>query len=130
MQECGIEGKFICSWAAVLLMTFASLFMQRDLGHLIATTSDLSMIPKTVIFSQTKDEVYKVFTSLSTLAGHKHSISMYHASQSEETKSFIQSTFRSPSSELRCLSATIAFGMVGIFVCPDYKDNTTVVCLI
>ena len=45
MQECGIEGKFICRWAAELLVMFASLFMQRDLGqlaHLIATTSDLT----------------------------------------------------------------------------------------
>lgn len=94
--------------------------MQRDLGqlaHLIATTSDLSVIPKTVIFSQTKDEVYKVFTLLNTLAKHKHPVTIYHVSQSEETKSFIQSTFRSPSSELRCLSATIAFGMTRRYIC-------------
>ena len=120
MQECGIEGKFICRWAAELLIMLASLFMQRDLGqlaHLIATTSDLSVIPKTVIFSQTKDEVYKVFTLLNMLAKHKHPVMMYRASQSEETKSFVQSTFRSPSSELRCLSATIAFGMIHRYIC-------------
>ena len=117
MQECGIEGKFICHWAAELLIMLASLFMQLDLGqlaHLIATTSDLSVIPKTVIFPQTKDEV---FTLLNTLAKHKHLVSMYHASQSEETKSFIQSTFRSPSSELRSLSATIAFGIIRRYIC-------------
>ena len=120
MQECGIEGKFICRWVAELLIMFASLFMQRDLGqlaNLIATTSDLSVILKTVIFPQTKDEVYKVFTLLNTLAKHKHPVSVYHASQLEETKSFIQSTVRSPSSELRCLSATIAFGMIHRYIC-------------
>ena len=43
---------------------------------------------------------------------HKHVVSMYHASQSEETKSFTQSNFGSAQTELKCLSATIAFGMV------------------
>lgn len=105
-------------------MVFAPLFLQRDLGQiarLMASTDEPTIIPKTVIFSQTKDEVYKVFKSLSALARHKHSVSMYHASQSEETKLFIQSTFRSPSSELRCLSATLAFGMVGKLVCLNCK---------
>ena len=118
MQEYGIEGKFICRWVAELLVMFASLFMQRDLGllvHLIATTSDLTY--QSFQISQTKDEVYKVFTLLNTLAKHKHPVSVYHASQSEETKSFIQSTVRSRSSELRCLSATIAFGMIRRYIC-------------
>ena len=99
----------------LLIKVFASLFMQRDLGQLaqlIASTDDLALIPKMIIFSHTKDQV---FSLLSMSAKHKHSVSMYHASQSVETKHFIQSTFRSPSSELRCLSATIAFGMVGIY---------------
>ena len=42
---------------------------------------------------------------------------MYHASQSQETKAFIQRNFRSSDSELRYLSATIAFGMVHVYVC-------------
>ena len=43
---------------------FASLFMQRDLeqlAHLIATTSNISVIPKTVIFSQTKMKCIKIY---------------------------------------------------------------------
>lgn len=118
MQERGIEGKFTCRWAAELFILFASLFMQRDLGqlaHLIATTSDLTY--QSLQISQTKDKVYKVFTLLNTLAKHKHQVSVYHASQSEETKSFIQSKVRSPSSELRCLSVTITFGMIRRYIC-------------
>ena len=122
--------KFVHSSAVVsLVKVFASLFMQRDLGQLaqlIASTDDLALIPKTIIFSHTKDQVYKVFSLLSMSAKHKHSVSMYHASQSVEAKHFIQSTFRSPSSELRCLSATIAFGMVGIYLCTlIVKKNTS-----
>ena len=91
------------------------LFLQRDLGglaHILATADDPSTIPKTIIFSHTKDEVYNVFSFLRTHARHKHVVSMYHASQSEETKLFTQSNFGSAQTELKCLSATIAFGMV------------------
>ena len=91
------------------------LHLHRDLGtlaSLLATADDLVIIPKTIIFSQTKDEVYKVYKFLQTSAKHKHSVYMYHASQSVETKSFIQLTFKSTQTELRCLSATVAFGMV------------------
>ena len=89
--------------------------MQRDLeriAHAISAAENPCDIPKTIIFSQTKEDVYSVFSFLSALAVHKHSVAMYHASQSEGTKVFIQSAFRSSLTELRCLSATIAFGMV------------------
>ena len=79
---------------------------------MISTTEQPSIILKTLIFSQTKDDVYKVFSFLRASSLHKCTVSMYHASQSEETKAFIQSTFQSSMTELRCLSATIAFGMV------------------
>ena len=45
---------------------------------------------------------------------HKNCVSVYHASLSDSLKAFNCSTFRSPSSELRCLVATVAFGMVRI----------------
>ena len=89
--------------------------MQRDFGNLaniLASTEDLSAIPKMLIFSQTKNDVCTIFSFLRSQAKHKHAVSMYHASQSDETKSFIQTSFRSQQSELRCLSSTIAFGMV------------------
>ena len=90
---------------------------------MISTATSTSTIPKTIIFSQTKNDVYKVFQFLSASSPHKYAIGMYHASQSEETKAFIQSTFRSSLTALRYLSATIAFGMV--CVCQkDYVDTS------
>ena len=99
------------------------LFLQRDLGgpaHILATADDPSTIPKIIIFSRTKDEVYSVFIFLRTHARHKHVVSMYHASQSEETKLFTQSK-----TELRCLSATIAFGMVWMCTLIKYEWRET-----
>ena len=81
--------------------------VQRDLGrlaHMMLTAEQPSSILKTLIFPQTKDDVYKGFSFLSASSLQ---VSMYHAS--EESKAFIQSTFTSC---LRCLSGTIAFGMV------------------
>ena len=49
---------------------------------------------------------------------HKNAKCMYHASQSQETKANVQSAFRSSTSQLRYLSATIAFGMVCVYYCP------------
>ena len=56
--------------------------------------------PKLSFFLHTKDEV------------HTHVASMYHASQSEETKLLTQSKFGLAQTELKCLRATIAFGMI------------------
>ena len=70
--------------------------MQRDLGelaHLLASEDDLSCIPKTIVFSHMKDDVYKVYRFLRDSALQKHSVSMYHASQTEEARSFFQTTF-------------------------------------
>ena len=77
---------------------------------MISTTERSSIIPKTLIFSQTKDDVDKF--AVFYVPHLCINVSMHHASQSEETKAFIQSTFQSSMTESRCLSATIAFGMV------------------
>ena len=82
------------------------------LAHILSTTESPSTVPKTIVFSQTKDDVYTVFRFLHGASTHKSSVTMYHASQSQETKAFNQSNFRSSLTELRCISATIAFGMV------------------
>ena len=80
---------------------------------LLAKSADISTVPKTLIFSQTKDAVYKIYNFLHTSAKYPKSVSMFHASQSDKTRAFVQSSFYSASSEIRCISATIAFGMVG-----------------
>ena len=37
-----------------------------------------------------KDNVYKLYRFLGDAALHKHSVHMYHASQTEEARSFLQ----------------------------------------
>ena len=69
--------------------------------------------PKTLIFCQTKEAVVKVYRLLLHSAKSRESVSMFHASLTKTTKQAIQQEFQSPSSALRCLVATVAFGMVG-----------------
>lgn len=49
-------------------------------------------------------------------AGSASAVSMYHATLSEETKSHIYHTFSAPDSPIRFLCATVAFGMVSVFL--------------
>ena len=65
--------------------------------------------PKTLIFCQTKEAVVKVYRLLLHSAKSRESVSMFHASLTKTTKQ----EFQSSSSALRCLVATVAFGMVG-----------------
>ena len=69
--------------------------------------------PKTLIFCQTKEAVVKVYRLLLQSAKSRESVSMFHASLTKGTKQAIHHEFQSPSSALRCLVATVAFGMVG-----------------
>ena len=66
-------------------------------------------IPKSIVFVQTKNVAYKVFASLRNSANDREYISMYHASLTQHTKEYIRT---GRSSKLRCLVATVAFGMV------------------
>lgn len=93
----------------------ASLLLQRDLGRLaslLSSEAELLKIPKTIIYCQTKDNACKVFSFLKKASKAKHAVGVYHASLSELHKTFVQTTFQSSTSELRCLVATVAFGMV------------------
>ena len=74
---------------------------------------DPSQIPKTIIFTQTKDMARKVYV-LKKSAFKSHYVSMYHASLTQRTKSFVQRQFGTNESCLQRLVATIAFGMVGL----------------
>ena len=75
---------------------------------------DPSWIPKTIIFTQTKNMACRVYDVLKKSAFKSHYVSMYHASLIQRTKSFVQRQFGTDESCLRCLVATIAFGMVGL----------------
>lgn len=68
-------------------------------------------VPKTIVFCRTKNDSSKVYRFLHKSAHNKHAVSMYHSSLTQATKIQVQDNFKS-GSQLRCLSATIAFGMV------------------
>lgn len=74
-------------------------------------TQPASLIPKTLIFTRTKNVACKLYKWLSQSAAEKQYVSMYHASLTTTTKTYLQEKFRKQSN-LRCLIATIAFGMV------------------
>ena len=68
-------------------------------------------MPKTIIFCCTKNDCSKVYRHLAKAAVCKHTVSMYHASLTQDTKRQMLDDFKS-GVQLLCLSATIAFGMV------------------
>ena len=73
-------------------------------------------VPKMIIFCQSKDAAVKIYRFLSGSAYRKESVSMFHASLTQNTKRVIQEKFQSSTCILRCLVATVAFGMVCIFI--------------
>ncbi len=64
----------------------------------------------------------RTFDFLSRVTRGKSLVSMYHATLSQETKSYLHQQFAAPSSDLRCLVCTVAFGMVRKLaaVCVEY----------
>ena len=71
-------------------------------------------IPKTIVYVQTKDMAWKVFHFLEQTAAKRCYVGMYHANLTSHTKSVVYQDFRGSSSSLRCLLATVTFGMVGV----------------
>ena len=70
------------------------------------------IIPKMLIYVQTKNMAWKVHTVLQGEAAKRCYVGVYHANLTPHTKSAIYSQFKSAGSSLRCLVATVAFGMV------------------
>ena len=90
-------------------------------------TDDPYSIPKTVIFFPTKKEAVEGFAFLQRSATQKYYVGAYHASLTEETKSFVRQSFSLRTTEMRCLCATVAFGMVRclLFLCVCYMKIFT-----
>ena len=88
--------------------------LQTDLAGTASwlTSSLPSSVPKTLIFTQTKNIACKLYAWLSQCAATKTCVNMYHASLTHTTKAHIQEEFSSPHASLRCLVSTVAFGMV------------------
>ena len=95
------------------------LYLQSDLdgiASLLKGAKEPIDVPKMIIFCQSKEAAVKIYRFLSGSAYHKESVSMFHASLTQNTKRVIQERFQSSTCTLRCLVATVAFGMVCIFI--------------
>lgn len=90
------------------------LHMQRDLDGLAQKlgSQDPHSIPKTVMFCRTKERAVRLYKFLSSTAYHEHYIGAYHASLTDDTRKFVYRNFVARCGELRCLCATVVFGMV------------------
>ena len=64
------------------------------------------------MYTKTKDDAWKVYTSLQWAAKKKCYVDMYHANLRQDTKAIIHDRFSKPNSELKYLVATVAYGMV------------------
>ena len=80
---------------------------------MLATTDDPCSIPKTVVFFETKKQAVDGFLKS---AIQKYYMGAYHAGLTEETKFFICQNFTPRTTEMRCLCATVAFGMVRVLI--------------
>ena len=76
---------------------------------------NLSSLPKTVIFCSKKKTVSSVHRFLH--CSDRSSVTMYHASLTEQTKKAVYDEFSKPASYIRCLVSTLAFGMVCMHAC-------------
>ena len=74
-------------------------------------TEECEEVPKTIVFCRTKNDCVKVYNFLCK-SSPKHAVTMYHSSLTQATRDKVQELFKSRGAILRCLSATIAFGMV------------------
>ena len=88
---------------------------QKDFQGMIASlqSKEILSVPKTIVFVQTKTMACKVFASLHRSAVGREHINMYHAS----LKEYVRTEFAKSGSKLRCLVATVAFGMVSSYLC-------------
>ena len=95
--------------------------LQTDLAGIARwlISSPPSSVPKTLIFTQTKNIACKIYAWLSEHAATKTRVSMYHASLTHSTKAQIQQHFSSSEGDLRCLVSTVAFGMVNTVLLVD-----------
>ena len=89
------------------------LLVQADLAgiaHWLKTFPSKS-VPKTLVFVQTINTGCKLYSWLSQCASSRGLVGFYHASLTQATKAHFHDMFKKQS-DLRCLVATVAFGMV------------------
>jgi superfamily II DNA helicase RecQ len=82
------------------------------LANSLSSCLNPQQLTKTAIFCRRKESVVTIYQYLKKVAKFHSYVGMFHASLKEETKRAVYDHFISPSSPLRCLLVTIAFGMV------------------
>lgn len=102
------KGLTVSKLSIIMGFIIFFLFTKRDLAG-VADMLSRNEVPKTLIFCCTRDDCAKVYGFLSKSA--RRQVSMYHSSLTQTTKTEVQSSFGC-GGQLRCLSATVAFGMV------------------
>lgn len=96
--------------------------MQRDfdgLKYVFSTALCAEDVPKTIIFCHTKEITCKVYEFLVRASPKRDYVAMYHANLTTEKN--VYDNFKT--GQIRCISATIAFGMVGILILPYIPIN-------
>ena len=111
-KEVKYEHKYDISGLSALYVQICLLLLQKDLGSLAIRLKDPKSLPKTLVFCRTKTNTAKVYSFLRKAASSPDAVSLYHASLTDKTKTCIYNTFSSSGSVIRCLCATVAFGMV------------------
>ena len=107
----------------VTFIYYSFIPMQNDLQSLASGLRSAKCpqdFPKTLIFCQTKEITSKIYTYLSCY--QRDRTGMYHASLTKETRQHTYRLYRDPGSQLRCIVATIAFGMV--------RKSITISCVV
>ena len=74
----------------------------------------IDSFPKTLIYSQTKELTVALYRYLRINANR--AVAVYHASLTEETKKAVYVEFCRPGSQIHCLIATVAFGLVSVLL--------------
>ena len=71
-----------------------------------------AQVPKSIVYTQTKNSACKIYRLLSASALNRKRVGLYHADISKSNKAFTHHEFSRADSDLKCLVATIAYGLV------------------
>ena len=99
--------------------------IQSDLCGItkILQTSVAALIPKMILYVQTKEMAWKLYSHFLGEGVSHRTLDVYHASLTTGTKSRVYREFKSGSSCMKCLIATVAFGMVcSPLVCDNHYN--------
>lgn len=75
-------------------------------------TTVAALIPKVIVYVQSKDIATKLYRHFLGESVSPLTVDVYHANLTPETKSRVYKEFKSNRSCIKCLVATVAFGMV------------------